>query len=196
VTCVLASVFHRRCSYDASQLRHSLAQRCHWKRRLNCNGAWRAVTRRLPQRRWTRRCRNCRCGSADGGASDMVTPFPTRPNPPNRTPRKRDKDESLLLVVRMRGIRTALVIATMGAGPCEQCDDRNNQSGDGCCRPADRARLECTVAQRLHENCMRQRHSRSGEVCDCGTDPRSCRRMHGAERPVQRRRHRLLEDLH
>jgi len=43
--------------------------------------------------------------------------FPTRPKPANQTPRKaRGKMESLLLVVRMRGIRTAL--SDCGNGGC------------------------------------------------------------------------------
>ena len=49
----------------------------------------------------------------------------------------------------------------------------------------------------MHGRHLRQRRGGAGEACDCGTDPTKLpERLHRPERSLQRRRHRLLQDLH
>jgi len=107
--------------------------------------------------------------------NDLVTPLPDAPQTGQPDSRKaRGKMESLLLVVRMRGIRTALVIAAMGcwtrvssvmtgatkAATAARRPARSSQAGAAPGRPAVCARTVC--GNGILE---------AGEVCDCGTDP-------------------------
>ena len=81
----------------------------------------------------------------------------------------------------------------------ENCDDGNTTNGDGCsstCQTEPGATCP-RHAQRLYAGRLRQRHQGGGRGLRLRHQPHHLpHRLHGPERPLQRRRHRLFEDLH